>query len=168
MEIYKTIEEFDNYEISTNGNVRNKTTGKILKGSVNKEYHRVSLSLNGNVHSHSLLLHRLIATAFIENPENKPFVDHIDNNKVNNSLSNLRWATKKENGQNTNLSNRNTSGVKGVHFDKSRNKWQASIKIDGISINLGRFLTLEEAKQARITKANEAFGIFTNACEKLE
>ena len=109
----------------------------------------------------------MIATAFIENPENKPYIDHIDNNGFNNSISNLRWATSQENSHNAKLSQRNSSGVKGVSFDKKENKWRAQIQIDGIKIHIGYYLTLEKAKEARIARANIAFGAFINACEKI-
>ena len=82
-------------------------------------------------------------------------------------MSNLRWATTAENGQNQKLSKRNTSGSKGVSLNKNTQKWQAYIQIDGIPIHLGYFDNLEDAKQARIIKANEAFGVFVNKCEKL-
>ncbi len=77
-------------------------------------------------------------------------------------MTNLRWATPTENTQNSSKSKKNTSDVKGVVWDKSRNKWKAHVSIDGIFINLGRFDNIEDAKNVRITRANEAFGIFTN------
>lgn len=61
-------------------------------------YLRVFLSKNGKTYTKKV--HRLIAEAFIPNPENKPEVDHIDGNKTNNSISNLRWATSRENMNN--------------------------------------------------------------------
>ena len=56
-----------------------------------------------HVHCHRYMLHRLLAEAFIPNPDNKPTVDHIDRNPQNNSLDNLRWATGKEQADNTRL-----------------------------------------------------------------
>ena len=167
-EIYKTISGFDNYEVSTFGNVRNIKSGRILKVSLNNSingYYKVGLCLNGNKYTNKK--HRLVAKAFIDNPDNKSFIDHIDNDKLNNHISNLRWCSNAENQQNSKLSQRNSSGVKGVSFDKNLNKWQARIQIDGIRVNLGYYLSLDEAKQARITKANIAFGAFINACEKI-
>jgi alkyl hydroperoxide reductase subunit AhpF len=79
----------------------------------------------------------------------------------------LRFATSKENSQNRKLSSRNTSKVKGISFNKKAKKWHAQIMIDGISIHIGLFANLEDAKIARVNRANQAFGVYTNACEKL-
>ena len=104
--------------------------------------------------------------AFLENPEKKECIDHIDNCKTNNNIMNLRWVTHKENGMNRLLNINNSSGVKGVTWHKQKKKWCARIRIDGISIHLGYFDKINDAKQARIKRANEAFGIYTNACEQ--
>ncbi len=98
--------------------------------------------------------------------ENKPKVDHIDNNPQNNSIANLRWVTSKENNQNRSISNRNTSGTKGIYYNKQAKKWIAYIRIDGILIHLGCFDIIEDAIQARKKKVNQEFGEFTNACER--
>ncbi len=166
MEEFREIENFDNYEVSNFGNVRNKKTEKLLKKRLSKNgYYRIDLRQNSK--STTLLIHRLVALTFIDNPDEKPSVDHIDNNRTNNNVRNLRWCTNKENMQNSKLSASNTSGVKGVHWDKQRNKWQAQIRIDGIKIHLGYFENKEDAIRARVQRANEAFGNFVNACERL-
>jgi len=78
--------------------------------------------------------------------------DHINGNRSDNRLSNLRVVTPSENGHNrTKLNKNNTSGVIGVHFDKSRGKFAASISVDYKTIFLGRFKTYEDAVQARNT-----------------
>lgn len=84
-----------------------------------------------------------------------------------NRLDNLRWATHSENGGNRKTSKNNTSGVKGVSYNKHAEKWQAFVTVTKIRINLGLFKTLEEAKQARMKGANKAFGVYTNACERM-
>jgi hypothetical protein len=81
-----------NYYISNYGDVKNAKTGKILKPMLNhKGYYRVELS--GKLY----FIHRLVASAFINNKENKPQVNHIDGNKINNMVNNLEWCTNIEN-----------------------------------------------------------------------
>jgi hypothetical protein len=165
-EIYKIINGYENYEVSDLGNVRNVTTNKILKGSSNSGgYLLVGLYVNGTKKTKPI--HSLVAMAFLDNVEYKPLVDHINNHKQDNRLVNLRYANSSENGQNSKLSSRNTSGFKGVSFYKPTNKWLATIRIDGILINLGYYKTKEEARDVRVQKANEVFGVFTNSCEKI-
>ena len=94
IEIWKNISNYDNYEVSSFGNVRNKNTGRILKPSNIGGYYYVGLS---NIKTKTFSVHRLVALSFIENPEVKPGVNHKDKNKLNNILSNLEWATIKEN-----------------------------------------------------------------------
>jgi hypothetical protein len=93
-ESWKDVANYSNYEVSTFGNVRNKNTGRILKPANQGGYYNVGLS---NVKTKSVSIHRLVAIAFIPNPENKLHVNHIDKNSLNNKLENLEWATPKEN-----------------------------------------------------------------------
>ena len=166
METWRKIEDYDNYSVSDLGNIKNVKTGRILKLSTNNRgYYIVGLFKNGNKTSKTV--HTLVAEAFIENPNDKPNVDHMNNNQLDNRKENLRYCLQKENVRNSVMRNDNTSGVKGVIFDKTRNKWCARIRIDGINVHLGRFNTIEEAKEARQIRANQAFGVFVNACEKL-
>jgi hypothetical protein len=164
-EIWKSIEGYENYSVSTFGQVRNDTTGKMLKGI--NVHGRLYICPCKNGIQKRRSIYRLVALAFIENPEDKPEVDHIDNDPSNNRVENLRWATRSENQHNIQIISTNTSGVKGVCWDKSRQKWESKIMIDGISIHIGRYNTIEEATIARQTRANQAFGVFTNACEKV-
>ncbi len=163
IENYVVIKGYENYSISNLGNVKNTITNKPIAHNTTHKYIRIGLSKNKK--STKFYLHRLLAIAFIPNPDNCECVDHVDNNIRNNTLINLRWATRLQNAHNTGIISRNTSGVKGVSWSKRDNKWRARIFFDGKEISLGCFDKIEDAKIARQNKATELFGIFKNACE---
>jgi len=94
IEVWKQIEGYDNYEVSSLGQVRNTNTGRILKKANHGGYYSVGLS---KIKTKTISVHILVAKAFIPNPENKQQVNHKDKNSLNNSLSNLEWSTSKEN-----------------------------------------------------------------------
>ncbi len=71
-------------------------------------------------------VHRLVGFAFLEKKEEETEIDHIDHNRSNNMVSNLRWTTSSGNGRNQSVSTRNTSGTQGVNYIKSRNAWLAT------------------------------------------
>ena len=105
-EVWKPIKDYEGlYEISNLGRVKSlnyKRTGKekILKNTVcNDGYLKVGLTKNGK--DKVFRIHRLVAEAFIPNPENKPYVDHINTIREDNRVENLRWATAKENNNNS-------------------------------------------------------------------
>lgn len=88
------------------------------------------------------LMHRIITNA-----KQGQTVDHINNNGLDNRKCNLRFVSKKENGQNRTKAQINSkSGVLGVHWKDSRNKWEAGIRVDGKRIHLGVFSSLDDAK----------------------
>lgn len=166
VEDFKVIKDFENYSVSNLGNVRNDKTGLNLKQATNeKGYKFVGLSKNGKT-THKRI-HRLIAEAFIPNPEKKSLIDHIDNNPCNNNIDNLRWSTHRENSQNAKKSTKNCSGFKGVSWIKAKNKWRAYLMIDGKLKHLGYFDNIEDAKKVRQEFANKFFGEYTNSCEKI-
>lgn len=95
-EIWKPITDFPNYEVSSKGRVRNINTNKIMKHQNHcSGYLYISL-INAHKKGVTCKVHRLVAKEFIDNPENKLTVDHIDKNKQNNCVTNLRWATMRE------------------------------------------------------------------------
>lgn len=96
LELYKDIEGYEDYQITSWGRVFNKRTGNYLYQEVHaKGYLRVDL-YNDNGRKH-FKIHRLVAKAFVPNPYNKPHVNHIDGNNHNNSITNLEWVTNSEN-----------------------------------------------------------------------
>lgn len=96
VELWEIVPNFENYEVSSLGRVRNRKTGRIIKQSLN-EYGYCLVDLHDNGTSKHFKVHRLIAGAFITNVNNKPQVNHIDGNKANNMVSNLEWVDQSEN-----------------------------------------------------------------------
>lgn len=96
-EIWRIVKEFPRYEVSNKGELRNRETLHVHKGSIDKGGYRQMCLKDTSGRSRSVLLHRLVAKAFIPNPENKPQVNHKDFNGANNSIENLEWVTGQEN-----------------------------------------------------------------------
>lgn len=115
----------------------------------------------------AVLLHRVILERVTGRPlARTEFVDHIDGNRLDNRRANLRVATKSENGRNRGRQRNNTSGFKGVTWEKERGKWVAAIMVGGKQAKLGRFDTPEEAYAAYCTAARELHGKFANTGER--
>lgn len=98
VEIWKPVIGYENqYEVSSFGRIRSLlfNGGTILKPDISRGYHRVTLFKNGK--RNRKMVHIIVAKAFIPNTHNKPCVNHIDENKANNSAVNLEWCTPKEN-----------------------------------------------------------------------
>ena len=89
------LRNFKGYTVSSNGTVYSKKNGKEMETRVRKGYREVYLYVDEKYQW--FLMHRLIAMVFLPNPDNKPEVHHIDENKLNNDISNLMWVTKSEN-----------------------------------------------------------------------
>lgn len=109
MEIWKDVKGYEGiYQVSDQGRVKSLKYGekRILKSCPNGiGYHIVGLFLDKNVKSH--YVHRLVATAFINNPDNKREVDHVNRDKNDNRACNLRWVTRQENMENRSYENYN-------------------------------------------------------------
>ena len=164
-EIAIEVEGYEEYFITTFGRVWSVKSARWMKITKLKKYIQIGLYKNGKVTQ--CYIHRLIAIAFIPNPDGKLCVDHIDEDKQNNNIDNLRWVSNQENSFNTKIRCTNTSGVKGVCFKKNHQKWEALITINGKQTHLGYFNTIEEATYARRTKALEVQGVYMNSCETL-
>lgn len=88
---YKYIEGFPDYRIYKDGRVYSEKTNRFLKQHIIRSYYYVSLTKNHV--TKTCRVHRLVAKAFIPNPENLPEVNHKDENKLNNHVDNLEWCT---------------------------------------------------------------------------
>ena len=120
--MWKKIERNDNYSINKQGQVRNDKTSHIKKPTLNKRNGYLVIDLYKNNQGEKVPIHRLVAEAFIPNPENKLTVDHIDGDRQDNSIENLRWATYGE--QNSRFG---TVGVRSEaiivnHYEEKRKK----------------------------------------------
>ena len=92
---WKRIDGYDNYEVSKFGEVRNIATGNYLNGCVNNCGY-VKMTLTKDKKSKGFQLHRLVAQAFIPNPEKKQYVRHHDGDNLNNEALNLYWQSYEE------------------------------------------------------------------------
>jgi hypothetical protein len=162
-EIWVPVKGFEGYEISTKGrfrsywkkgfkNLKKKLikTPKYLKihKSITTGYYMIGLSNDDGQKPTNV--HHLLAVAFIPNPENLPCVDHIDRDRTNNALSNLRWASYQQNNTNVVRKKKNSSGIRGVGIteDGRQKKYYAHAKIGEEKVKL-YFYTLEEAEACR-------------------
>lgn len=94
--MFEEIKGYPQYRINARGLVVNIRTGKIKKPFLGKRgYYRIRLFVNGKGENKSL--HRLVAQAFIPNPETKPFINHLNNDPSDNRVENLEWCTQSEN-----------------------------------------------------------------------
>lgn len=153
-EVWKKIPNMD-YSASNHGVIRNDTTGKLFFGYVDVYGYKICC-LKFNQKWKTFRLHRLVALAFLGEP-NGLFVDHIDNNKTNNSIDNLRYATNRENCiYFTTLKNKMT----GTTFHKknhNKKPWQALIRINNKNKSLGYYETQVEAHNAYIKYITDKF-----------
>jgi hypothetical protein len=112
------------------------------------------------IRSKSYLVHRLI---FLMHKGYLPeFIDHINGDRADNNIDNLREATRSQNCQNAKLSKVNRSGVKGVSWHKYNQKWYARISLDGKRIDLGYFDSLIEAEATIKATREKLHGVFSN------
>lgn len=126
--------------------------GRKVGNGVKNKYLQVMVNRKG------YLVHRLIATLHYGDFEG--LVDHIDGNTRNNKIENLRIVTMEQNLWNAKRSKTNTTGIKGVSYIVSRQKYQATISIKGKNKNIGSFSSLIEAEQAIQKARKELHGEF--------
>ena len=137
------IEGYENYLIYDDGRVYTKKYNRFLKPRINSHgYYYVGLSKNSKQKNYKI--HRLIGIHYIPNDENKPFVDHMNRDRTDNRICNLRWATSSENNQNKGIRIDNTTGVKNISYDKFQDRWRFQKTINN-KLTLKQFKTKEEA-----------------------
>jgi len=141
------IDGYENYLIYENGKVQNKKTKRFLKQQLNKEgYYQVQLRNNKKPKIWSI--HRLVGLHYLESVEGKNIIDHIDRNKTNNHISNLRWCNHSENTINTNVYNSNKLGIKNIFYNQIHKYYVFAIRRNNIN-HTKYFKTLEECIEYR-------------------
>ena len=124
---FKSYYDYDVYE---DGRVWSNKSNIFLKQRLDKDgYQTVGLWIK-NVKRKTYSVHRLMGELFLPNFNNLPEIDHIDRNKLNNSLFNLKWETYSNQSHNQKIYSTNTSGVKGVSYNKKNGKWIGSMMIN--------------------------------------
>ena len=131
----------------TNGEVRHNKPGTFWHNKKVGTLHHGGYIVH-TVRGKQYNIHRLIFLYF--HGYLPPMVDHYDQCKTNNSISNLVPSDVKHNGMNRRLNKNNTSGRIGVVWSKARSKWKAQIKVDGKSISIGNYSKKEDAISARV------------------
>lgn len=141
--------------ISLNGEVTHNRVGEYLHGRSVGTLHHGGYLVH-TVDSKQYNLHRLIFLFW--HGYLPAMVDHYDQIKTNNSISNLVPSNVTHNGMNRRLNKNNTSGYVGVVRDKKRGKWKAQIKVNGKQISIGNFTDISEAVKARkVAEAKHGF-----------
>jgi hypothetical protein len=126
--------------------------GRVVSG-------RVYVTLDGQRY----MAHRLIWCLVTGQDPSHLHIDHIDGDPTNNPWHNLRLATRSQNMSNCKTHKDNASGFKGVSWDKTKKRWQASICHQRKKIHLGRYTTPEEAHAAYLEAAHRLKGEFARA-----
>lgn len=141
----KLIPNFENYSVTMSGRVINNTTKKCKKPSDNhsgKGYLYVDLYNNGK--RKRFYIHRLVAELYISNPDNKPYVNHIDGNPKNNKCENLEWCTALENVEHASK----ILGVMQQYNAANKNRQRAVKQIDVVTNKvIAVFESIREAER---------------------
>tara|TARA_R110000764_G_scaffold46907_3_gene105089 strand:- start:288 stop:776 length:489 start_codon:yes stop_codon:yes gene_type:complete len=151
--LYKLQPPHEKYSINKNGDIINNISQHKMKEWINSYgYKTYTLrNSNENILKNNLNTHRLLALTFIDNPHNYPCVDHIDRNKKNNSLDNLRWVSYQMNS--INKDSNNPRG-RGITLSRNKKRFHVNLWRSGKKKWVGAFDTIPEAKIA-YTKAVE-------------
>lgn len=176
----KIIDGYENYTISDEGYVTNELTGKILKGKfAGRGYRVVNLFKDGKFKNH--YIHRLVAIAFLPNPDNLPEVNHKDEDKTNNKVENLEWCSHKYNmnygtGQQRRVMNTDFKAIhekiKNLHLDykaiaAKKNMKEISKKYSKQVINLDTLIVYSGTREAE-RQTNIEHSSISKCCMKKE
>lgn len=151
IEIWKNINGYESYLVSNFGNVKSLNYNKTKKEKLLKQerckggYFRVSL-FNSIKKKKRFFVHRLVAIHFIPNMEEKPEVNHKDENPSNNHVENLEWVTSRENIEYS-LTKKGITKIKGINWIERMKSYQCSVWLNKKKHYLGSTRDLEKAKE---------------------
>jgi len=147
LENFQDINDFPNYMINENGEIYSKIRKKFLLIKPNGGYNKLSLRRDKKQYNKSV--HRLLGIQFLPNPNNFPCIDHINRNRLDNSLSNLRWVSYSTNAKNKSSKKNATSNYVGVRKTHNIKKpYRAETTQEGKKYNIGYYTTELEAYEA--------------------
>jgi hypothetical protein len=157
MEEYRIINQFEKYSVSNLGNVKKNENNQQIQPFLGKNLY-LYVALESDNYVMNRTIHRLVAIAFHENPEEKKVVDHINRIRTDNNSHNLRWCTHAENLWNQ-TKRRSKSGYSGIYHMKYTNKWKAQLMANG-KIYKKIFDSIEDAIGYRVELEKTHFGIY--------
>jgi hypothetical protein len=128
MEVFSIINEYPNYAVSTFGKVINIKTGREIKPALSKGH--LILTLYNENGSKQKYIHRLMGEIFLDNPNNLPFVDHRNQNPLDNNINNLRWSSISQNTRNTNKKPR--GNITKVELKGGGYSWRVCVGKNGV------------------------------------
>lgn len=158
LEIWLPYPSNHNYEVSSNGRVRNISTGReLIANGDGNGYLQVAIYTDRK--RKTIKVHKMVAQTFIVQFDSEANqVNHIDSDKTNNDVSNLEWVTSRENRSHYMMSQKKNQSSQyiGVTWYQRYNKWKSSITVKGKTVHLGYFDTEEEGRDAyqRYIEAN--------------
>jgi hypothetical protein len=148
LENFQDIIDFPNYMINENGDIYSKYKKKLLKPRLTKPGY-IALILRKNKKSIHKTIHRLLGLQYLPNPDNKPCIDHKNRNRVDNSLTNLRWVSYNENAKNKASKQNSTSRFIGVRKTLNKKKpYRVETTYQGKKYHIGYYEIEEEAYEA--------------------
>ena len=137
------FKSYYDYDVYTDGKIwSNKSNRFLIPHKTKYVYLEVGLMINKK--HKTIYVHKLMGIVFLANFENLPEIDHKDRNRLNNSLFNLKWENRSNQNYNQKIRSTNTSGVKGVSYNKKVCRWRGSMNINKKRI-YREFDTKEEA-----------------------